>query len=496
MKTKSRKLNRGWPLLLACVLALALAAAPALAVSSGLRTAPTDAAPTAFQPEQLCTLTVKFPEQKEDHVWDLQAQDTVVDLYRVASAVPLAGFDVYAYCVDDTQPWYDLIKDYVTADARAADWKSQVLDAAPYADATDDTAGAASEWLLFRYAPDDPEKATVSDWEALEEILADALFGPKAVATPVEPGATAPSGAPNPIVPVRTQIDVAAEGLQPGLYLHVVHGDIPQYTVGKAMKDAPDDALHLRTIAYTDTQIYTFRPQLISLPGLGADVNGRPITNTADGNGWLYDVTAVCKAEEDPRFASLEVQKTLTTYAAPVTFVFRVVARDPDAAPDAAPLYETVLPLSFAGPGSQATARLDNCIPVGSTVTVTEEYGGAMYTLTDRDVTVRANPNGAATAYPGAQIAPGGRAVVIPNIQAGTIGITTPVGQVTTLEVGSTITAAFTNDTTPTPNGGGSVVNTFEPDAAGGWTWHRRAYNAETGEWETQTPPEEQPDRP
>lgn len=483
MKTKRQNHMRGWGRALSALLCLALAVGLLTSVPmlNGLAYAAAQApeedgaaedalsASELAGPQRPCTLTLNFPREMG---WDLEEEQTLVDLYQVAPAVWLSGYNVYAYCVDNSMPYYGLIAAYTAA--HAPDWHAQTLASAP----AGYPAGTGSEWLLFYYAPTDLT-APVSDWQGLVEVLADAYFGPEAVVTPREPEQ---AGAVSYDTPCRTTVGTQSAEVDAGLYLSVVHGDLAQadYAV-REPKDAadPEAGEQICTIAYSDTRIYSFQPQLISLPGM-TNAEGEPITDTTQaGATWQYRVGAVAKGMDTPRFAELEITKSLAHYGDPVTFVFRVTALDPETNET---VFEKVIPLSFGGAGNQTSAVLRDVIPVGSTVIITEEYGGAGYRFGEANVNVRPNGTGPApTLTPTIDAA--GRSVTITNIPGGSVRITTPEGEDRRLPDGSTETVLFTNDHDDTNKGGGSVVNSFAPDSDNGWTWTRRRYDRETGEW-------------
>jgi|GEM_PF-6710459 len=76
------------------------------------------------------------------------------------------------------------------------------------------------------------------------------------------------------------------------------------------------------------------------------------------------------------KFVDLEIEKELDSWetGSPVTFVFDVVAKVDDGV-----VYANVHSMTFTGPGSQKI-KIEN-LPEGATVTVTEIYAGAGYTV-------------------------------------------------------------------------------------------------------------------
>lgn len=78
----------------------------------------------------------------------------------------------------------------------------------------------------------------------------------------------------------------------------------------------------LSETAETALYEYTFQPAVALLPG--PEYEGNETTSQGD---WIYDQTTVLKYEQEPRYGSLRVVKTLDNYNAalgPVTFVFQI----------------------------------------------------------------------------------------------------------------------------------------------------------------------------
>ncbi|NHM16334.1 hypothetical protein GMI69_06635 [Eggerthellaceae bacterium zg-887] len=132
---------------------------------------------------------------------------------------------------------------------------------------------------------------------------------------------------------------------------------------------APGLYLIMASPASTASATYTFSPSLVPLPTWD-DVS----------QSWVYDnVEVELKASVSDRMASLEIVKTLKTMDASLgnpTFVFDVKAEL-----DGKVVYANVAAVSFDMAGKKSVVLAD-CIPVGSTVTVTEAYSGASYHAT------------------------------------------------------------------------------------------------------------------
>ena len=214
------------------------------------------------------------------------------------------------------------------------------------------------------------------------------------------------------------------EGLSAGLYLIVAHDATEKDYVTHVTDEEGSEKL--ATQAFSEDSTYTYLPELISLPTKEADENGQ--VNTAGDGNWLFDVTATLKPEQSQRFGSLEIVKTLGSYVSgkPGTFVFRVEAYANEAKEKS--VYSNVVTISFDSAG-QKSVLLENVIPIGAYVEVTEVYSGSVYSLTSeatRTATVSAEENASVT---------------------------------------------FQNDYDGSGNGGGGVNNRFDYDQGSGWAW-------------------------
>ena len=123
----------------------------------------------------------------------------------------------------------------------------------------------------------------------------------------------------------------------------------------------------------TDEYKYTYTPYIISLPN-----NYYYQTKDVKDDEWVYEVTSGLKPERSDRYGSLKITKTLNDFNESLkqtTFVFSVEAKKNDET-----VYSNVVSTTFDSTGSKEVV-IDE-IPAGSTVTVTEVYSGASYTLT------------------------------------------------------------------------------------------------------------------
>lgn len=220
--------------------------------------------------------------------------------------------------------------------------------------------------------------------------------------------------------------------LEHGLYLVIAHGadlTAAQY-IGN--KDG-----QLVTMAYNKGYAYSFLPELISLPIRGNDEQApQGIFSTAQSAGdWQYDVTAELKAEETVRMHDLTIEKDFGTLPAGAVVtgndgcVYRI-----DAVLNGQTVYSKVVAISYKGTHS---VTLPQVIPEGATVTVTEVYDGASF-----DIVV---PEGGTAAEAAKK-----------TVALGDDGV---------------YRASFTNSYNNTSNGGGIVVNTFKKNDKNEYNW-------------------------
>lgn len=204
--------------------------------------------------------------------------------------------------------------------------------------------------------------------------------------------------------------------LPAGLYLLLVHlrGET-DYAV-----PAEDGRTLFATSACAGDYRYFFSPQLLSIP-TKESTDGAPVTTDQPGE-WIYELSAVLKAEREPRFGALEIVKTLQSCSAehPGLFIFSV-----EAELDGESVYSDVVCLCFDAAGQQSI-RIER-LPVGATVTVSEVYEGVSYAL----------------------------------VSVGT--------QSVQIEAAATQRVEFVNEYAPSPNKGGGIENTFTWDQAEGW---------------------------
>ncbi len=328
--------------------------------------------------DKKCSVTVAPVDPKNTELAsDLANADVVIDLYKVADAVPVEGYDTYTY---QFLEGYGKLEDTYKEDTTNADWRKMAQTAAGY---------------------------------ALEK------------GTPVKSD-----------MPAGTAID----GLDCGLYLLIARGrGIENYQTTVRQEDGTEN---IATVAHSQRFVYTYLPELISLPSKQAQNADGSVTNTTAGNGeWQYAMSVSLKPEQDPRYGAIEIVKTLQSYnynanaqnRNPAEFVFQI-----EAVLNGENVRSTTVSLSFTEAG-QKSAIVDQ-IPVGAHVTVTEVYSGSSYELvSDRE-------------------------------------------QTATVEAADIVSVEFVNDYNETNHGGGSATNHFEYEAGDGWSWERVPDNSTSGE--------------
>lgn len=454
-----------------------------------------------------CSLTLQFPETgtnvigSSEKIENPATGSLVVDVYKIADAVRLPGYQTYQFSVSRARnaALYDAIDKLLTKELEDAGWYRD--------DAGNDT-------INFYYAPD-PDAEDVRSWSEFVDALARACLLKS-----------------NKIEPVRGQFGETIEDLDPGLYLTVVHGTIldsgflpddgdqykdegevpefayPQYITAQKLIGANDQferyidgtiCTELAGTAYDETYLYLFQPQLVSLPGYSADgVAGlNTPNNTSDPAGsWQTAVTLITKHGAKPRYIDLQIVKKLPTYLAgedSVTFVYQIEYTDEKG--NARTMTEAI---SFDGPSKDGkeTRVIVSRIPLTSDIKVTEIYTGYTYQFAGVEAQTAQNLTKTGTVYPtlGTPDAKSHSITIhAADLQAGSILLTVPnapdaadknpTAHTARLDDGVTHIVTFSNDLAPTNRGGGSVVNSFAVDADSKWTWTKRAYDSSTQKW-------------
>jgi hypothetical protein len=212
-----------------------------------------------------------------------------------------------------------------------------------YKVATVDTSGRYTETNGFS----DLGLASITDQTTANEWAAKAAAAAEQVETMKD------SLAPTKSVTIaKGQTSVKADSLEPGMYLVAAQKALSPYYE------------------------YTFSPYLVALP------NNYYYTSTAKDDTWVYEDVSVIslKAEEAERYGDLTITKTLSSMnqtLGDALFVFQIHAVKADGKTVA---YDDVQALTFSSAGTQSLT-IEKKIPAGATVTVTEVYSGASYTV-------------------------------------------------------------------------------------------------------------------
>ncbi len=351
MQRKNGKRGTRLTGMLAVLLAMGLAAAVAF---------PQSARAEVINLDNPCAITLTLPESYVDNDKVNDGLDITIDVYQIASAQLLTGYDAYTF--KTTAAFTGLesaLKDLVDTDK-----------AAP---TVDDFAQSAAK--------------LVRDTEAIAPD-AQAVF---------------PTNASSVTIDKYLGKDGAeGENLNPGLYLVLARGTkytdkADQFGPTEEDSEALQKSGQIVTVANSWKYHYAFKPMIVSLPtrdtvieypaegGLGnlvfdkVDQDGNPvIALTSDPGNWVYEYSAELKPSRIIRRTSFRITKQLNTYESrqTTTFVFRINYTEPNGTEAGIPV-SFVDSLVFTAAGRQYL-EYDN-IPVGTNVVVTEMYSGQNY---------------------------------------------------------------------------------------------------------------------
>lgn len=326
--------------------------------------------PTAPEPEAGPACTLSLETGVPEITAELEESGVVYDLFKVTDAAPIPGVDAYTYPLT----------------------------------------GA------FAGLPEVTSEATTETWETMAQQAAEIVLADGSTLTPDFADCA-----------LREKV----EDIPAGIYLVLAHTEGVSLAESKTtVKEKPAEgaaaetaAEKLATRAETPTHVYTFLPELIALPSKEGDEDG--VISSSNPGDWQTDVRGMLKPQQGPRMGSLDIVKGLDGYVTgrPATFVFQV-----EAELDGENVYSNVFAVTFTGAGTQ-TVEVHDCIPVGATVTVTEVYSGATYTLVSA------------------------------------------AEQTAVIQTDEIVSVAFENTPTTSRRNGGSITNTFERTEEGGWAW-------------------------
>ncbi len=282
----------------------------------------------AVELDTACSLTVTV-ESKQMEGGPQEMPEVALDLYKIADAVTAEGQDSYSYSTDPESQGI-----YVELELNGVDTKE--------------------------------------GWQQLAQQAADITFSA--------------GNLPCATVETAESDRLTAADLDAGLYLMIARGrnlTAEEYIVRNTAAEEGETDSWITTVAYSDSYVFTYEPQLVSLPAKEADEEGNIVIS---GSGeWIYNATAVLKPELSGRYAALRIDKELLSYRTgnPATFVFLV-----EATLQGETVYSNVVSMDFNEAGSQSELITDK-IPVGAEVTVTEVYSGVTYRIAEGSQTVQ-----------------------------------------------------------------------------------------------------------
>lgn len=297
---------------------MCLMAASVLAAGFALAAPVLSGTAHAVELDTACSLTVTV-EPKEMEGGPQEMPDVALDLYKIADAVPVEGQDSYSYSTESEEIY----------------------------------AGLALNGVESK-----------EGWQQLAQQAADITFST--------------GNAPWVTVDTMENDRLIAADLEAGLYLMIARGRnlTPEEYIVRNTAEGETDGL-ITTVAYSQSYVFTYEPQLVSLPTKEADEEGN--ISTSNNGEWIYNATAVLKPELSGRYGTLRIDKELLSYRTgnPATFVFLV-----EATLQGETVYSNVVSMDFSEAGSQSELIADK-IPVGAEVTVTEVYSGVTYRVSD-----------------------------------------------------------------------------------------------------------------
>lgn len=201
--------------------------------------------------------------------------------------------------------------------------------------------------------------------------------------------------------PVTNTYDFGTQlNLSSGVYLIVARGSgLEEYW------DSVEEDGETKIVTYAESDKYkfSFTPAIISLPTKNAltdDSGNQTIGTAAEYGDWIYDSSMYMKAEIEPLYGSIQITKQIDQFNGDeeLTFVFEITA-DGEFERGEAYHYSTVASVAFnQANGTTATVTVDH-IRAGAVVQVREVYDGLRYHAESMDwqgpETVTADSDGA-----------------------------------------------------------------------------------------------------
>ena len=290
------------------------------------------------------------PTNQSDMEKDLAEIHVQADLYLLAPAVryqaPFENVDSYTYQVPaENDPYYDLLSQ-LTKELNDAE------------------------------KPESPpaEEAVFQQFEPYAQAFAGIVLERR---PEIQPSTTKST--------LDGQTMISVSGLNAGLYLLIIRGsdlstkdDNSQTGYVKKTEQASGTEGAEKTTLYTTRVVtedyeYLYRPQLLTVPTKLDKTT--PQYNTAFGE-WTNELIIYAKPTRESKNGDLKIIKNLKTAGPdPATFVFEVswIKQDGNKA-------TKVVAITFDGGQPNAEYILEDTIPIGTKVTVTEVHSGIAYT--------------------------------------------------------------------------------------------------------------------
>lgn len=361
MNDNKRSAKRKWKnaLIAAALTASVILALPGWSVGTAEAAPVTTTDPTKIQ----STLTI----QRNGTTVKNQGAITV-DLYKVANAEKLDGYDAYELVVPKDSEFVSLETDLQNAQ-EAANKKTK-----PVQDASGND--------LYKY--NEAYRALAN--EAAKIVFGNGNTATKAYTVTLEAGKTSVS-----IPEGENGSKVAA-----GLYLVIAHDEtLPKDQYVKYVGEGNDR--QLITIAENNGYVYNYYPELIALPLKAANGNAPQgiFTTAQDAGEWQDAATVQLKAEEEAPMHDLTITKNITipdNYPANIAisdaFVYRVDVYlggedrqlDADGKLVNGRLIDShIATISYESNNRQV--KLEKAIPDGAMLVITEDYEGSSFNV-------------------------------------------------------------------------------------------------------------------
>ena len=342
---------------------------------------------------------------------DIVNANLVADLYLVAAAVKDENYDTYHYEFVGNAP-------VIIADAN--------IFQDSLADDPDPEKQNKQETMLRTFSP-------------LAQAFAKSIFTYEGIDAEKFPTKTA----------AATGTTIKVEGLDPGLYMLVLHGsDLKQQSEnedecyvttmtktggGQYNEYGNADIDIVATRAFSKECEFIFEPQMITVP-TRVDDEGAQQYNTAYGTKWSNELNIVAKPDWKPRYGDLRIQKEVIDgeYArTKATFAYRVVAHYEDKL-----VYDNICEITIP---DNDEVIIEDKIPVGAVVEVSEVYEGSRYKINGSQIVISGDATNATLVINSSDTSPA--------------------------------TIKFTNDNDGSPKEGYGILNTFTYDGAQ-WVWN------------------------